>query len=116
MHACAGTTIVNNVVSGYLAEGVTRAATHRTGVRLTTGPGGSAPTHHHPGSHVGVGGRLGSPRRRASGDSMFPLSMGVLVAGPARASPMSSLTTPRGIVVSGTTAGTRISGKLHLRQ
>ena len=122
MHGCTNTTIVNNLISGYLFEvlhhGLTPVRTG-IGVYITTGSGGVPSS-----STVIQGNRLGvaadgtTPLPDAEGvraDALFPLSLNVLIGGPiAGQANTIAHNAGAGIVVASNGTGVRISSNAIL--
>jgi len=117
MHACDNTTIINNVISGYLAEGTHQGRLFRTGtgIFVTTGLGGigSSATVIQ-GNRIGVGADGVTALPNAEGirvAPLFPFAMGMLIGG--RSAGLGNIIANNagaGIVVISDATGVRISG------
>jgi hypothetical protein len=117
MHGCNKTTIINNVISGYLAEGIHQGLPFRTGIGIliTTGPGGLGSNNTViQGNLMGVGANGVTPLPNAECirvNPFFPLNMAVSVGG--NVSGQGNIiahSAGSGITVFGDATGVRISG------
>ena len=117
MLACNNTAIINNVISGYLAEGIHQGLPFRTGIGIfiTTGPGGVGSSNTViRGNLMGVGADGVTPLANAECirvNPLFPLAMAVSVGGvgPGQGNTIAH-SAGSGIAVYGDATGVRISG------